>query len=182
MTISALAEDYLRWLEPQLKDEFVNQGETYWDLLRIMFDKDFDKDGVWLVPNDDNRLADGLDLRTEFCYAYHIRADALRSLKPASFLEVFIGLSRRLAFIAGGTPRGWAWQFLVNLELTRMTDPLSRYKVRRVNDIMDTVIQRTYQPNGLGGFFPLSWPEEDQRQVELWYQMAAYIDEIHPEH
>jgi hypothetical protein len=51
-----------------------------------------------------------------------------------------------------------------------------------VEDILDTCIWRTYQPDGQGGFFPLAWPEEDQTKVELWYQIAAYIDELHPEH
>lgn len=177
MMISTLVEDYLHWLAPQIRDEFVNRGETYWNLLELMFEKDY----VWLVPNDDNRMADGLDLRSEFCHDHRIRVNTLRSLKPASFLEVLIGLSRRLSFIAGGNPQGWAWQLLVNLELTHMIDPLSRYKARKVDDIMDTVILRTYRSDGLGGFFPLAWPEEDQREVELWYQMAAFIDEI-PEH
>jgi len=175
---SSLAEDYLQWLEPQIRDEFVNRGATYRHMLECMFDKDY----VWLVPNDDNRLQDGLDLRAEFCFSHNVQPDHVLTHKPSSFLEVLIGLSRRLAFVAGGTPQGWAWQLIVNLELPNMTDPLSRYKVRKLNDIMDTTIFRTYQPNGLGGFFRLSWPERDMRKVELWYQMAAYISEIHPEY
>lgn len=173
---NSLTEDYLYWLAPQIRDERTNK--TYWDLLTIMFEKEF----VWLVPNDDNRLQDGLDLRVDFCYAQHIRSDALRNLGPCSFLEVLIGLSRRLAFDTGGGAPGWAWQLLINLELHKMADPLGRARKHRVHDILDTVIWRTYNPDGCGGFFPLSWPDEDQRQVELWYQMSAYINELHPEH
>lgn len=176
-----LAEDYLRWLEPQIRDENDgNQDKTYWNLLVIMFEK------VWpdnaLVPNDDNRLADGLGLRVEFCYAHHVRQGALADLGPCSFLEVLIGLSRRLAFDAEGSAPSWAWVLLSNLGLQKMSDPLSRYNARKANDILDTCIWRNYQPDGCGGFFPLSWPEEDQRQVELWYQMAAWVNELHPEY
>lgn len=173
-----LSEDYLRWLAPQIRDEQYSQDKTYWDLLSIMFEKPFES----LVPNDDNRMVDGTDLRLEFCYSQNIRVDALKNLGPCSFLEVLIGLSKRLAFAAGGRAQGWAWQLILNLELSKMSDPLNRRKVRRVDDILDTVIQRTYDPDGCGGFFPLAWPDEDQTQKELWYQMAAYIDEIHPEH
>lgn len=153
------------------------QEETYWDLISVMFEKEF----IWMVPNDHNRLADGMDLRVEFCYAQHIRHDALDDLGPVSFLEVLIALSRRLAFAAGGEPPGWAWILVVNLELDKLFDPLSNRKLRKLDDILERVIWRTYAPDGSGGFFPLAFPEEDQTQKEIWYQMAAYIDEMHPE-
>jgi hypothetical protein len=178
-----LAEDYLRWLAPQIRDENDNGlDHAYWDLLVIMFDKEYPLQAAQLVPNDDNRLGDGLDLRVEFCYARHVRQGALADLGPCSFLEILIGLSRRLAFNVGGPPSGWAWTLLCNLELRRMTDPLSSYKARKIHNILDGCIWRNYQPDGTGGFFPLAWPEEDQRNVELWYQMAAWINELHPEH
>jgi len=172
-----LAEDYLNWLAPQIRDEH-DGSKTYSGLITLMFDKEF----VWLVPNDDNRLGDGLGLRVEFCYAHHIRQGSLARLGPCSFLEVLIGLSRRLAFDIGGEALGWAWTLVGNLELRGMSDPLSRRKIEKINNILDTCIWRTYTPDGSGGFFPLAWPEEDQRKVELWYQMAAWINELHPEY
>lgn len=176
---SALAEEYLHWLEPQIKDEYGAPGTpVYWDLVNALHDKEF----TWSVPNDDNRLVDGLELRAEFCFSQHVRVDALRSLGPCSFLEVLIGLSRRLSFHAGGQAPVWAWQLLNNLGLTDLADPLSRRHYRQVSDILDVVIRREYSPNGHGGLFPLIDTDEDQTQVELWYQMAEYIDEIHPEH
>jgi|RhiMetStandDraft_4_1073278.scaffolds.fasta_scaffold10688_3 hypothetical protein len=171
-----LTEDYLRWLIPQIRD--VEQSPTYWDLFRTMFEKEFE----WFVPNDDNRLQDGLELREEYCHDNHIRYGSLNYLGPACFLEVLIGLSRRMEFAAGGSARGWAWHFVENLELSRMTDPLTRRKQRKVDEILDTAIHRTYTPDGVGGFFPLAWPDEDQTQKEIWYQMAAYINELNPDH
>lgn len=171
-----LTEDYLRWLESQLRGKQVN--DTYWDLVWIMFNKEFS----WSVPNDDNRMADGRDLRLDFCYERNLPPETLNYLGEASFLEVLIGLSRRLSFDAGDHPQRWAWRLLDNLKLTKYADPLSPNRARRAKRVIDDCIRRDYRPDGVGGFFPLAWPDADQRQVELWYQMAAYIDELHPEH
>jgi hypothetical protein len=175
----SLSEGYLQWLGPQIRDEEnEGSGAQYWDLLSLMYEKEF----TWSVHNDENRLGDGLDLRTEYSRVTGASRADLLALGPCSFLEVLIGLSRRLEFSAGGSARGWAWILLGNLGLHKMVDPLNRRKVHKVDDILDTVIGRTYQPDGTGGFFPLAWPDDDQTQIELWYQMAAYIEELHPEH
>lgn len=176
---SALTEDYLRWLGPQIRDEhdgMSHPNRTFWDLISLMFDAQFYE----IVPNDQNRLEDGRALRIEFCRAADIPTNSMHYLGPnGSFLEVLIALSRRVAWTAGGrNAPGWAWVLLNNLELHRMTDPLSRTKERRAARIIDQCIRRTYSPDGTGGFFPLTHPEEDQTKVEIWYQMAAYVAEL----
>lgn len=176
-----LAGDYLRWLATQIRGEVDgNQGRTYDTLLTIMFEKEF----IWRIANDDNRLADGLDLRVDFCHQANVQmgdAGAFLSkahpVPPCSFLEVLIALSRRLEFNAGGSANGWAWELMTNLVLHRLGDPVGRSKARRIHDILDRCIWRNYEPNGVGGFFPLHHPNEDQRQVEIWYQMSAFIGE-----
>lgn len=176
---SSLSGDYLRWLGPQIRDE--ESQVQYWDLVSLLYEKEF----VWTIHNDENRLVDGMDLRAEYS---RVRGSSrgvineMRALGPCSFLEVLIGLSRRLEFAAGGNAPGWAWILLGNLGLHKMVDPLNKRKIQKVDDILDAVIWRTYNPDGTGGFFPLAWPDEDQTQIELWYQMAAYIEELHPEH
>jgi hypothetical protein len=166
----ALAEAYLDYLEPLVG---IEEGESYRGLLHMMHEKEF----VWFVPNDDNRLADGLEVRAEWFDAIGQAMD----MGPCSFLEVLIGLSRRMQWFTSESAEGWGWQFLINLGLDRMRDNLSRRKVSQIDDILDSVIFRTYAPDGTGGFFPLTHPKEDQRKVELWYQMSAYVNEIHPE-
>lgn len=173
----ALTEGYLRWLGSQIRD--ADESPTYWGLFSVMFEKKFE----WEVQNDENRNADGVELRAEYCYANHARQNALNPLGPnARFLEVLIALSRRMRFAAGGSAQQWAWLLICNLELQKLRDPLMPSKARKADDILDTVIWRRYNPDGCGGFFPLAWPDEDQTQKELWYQMAAYIGELHPEH
>lgn len=174
MSSQPLSEDYLRWLGTQIRgEEDGHPGRTYDGLLDIMHEKEF----VWLIPNDDNRVADGLSLRVEFCRKYGFSTDSLNDVGPGSFLEVLIGLSRRLSFAAGGNALGWAWVLMNNLALHRITDPVGRSKAHRAHDILDTCIWRSYSHDGVGGFFPLRRPTENQCQVEIWYQMAAYLDE-----
>lgn len=175
---SDLKEDYLQWLESQLRDEHVDSRKTYLGLTALMLDTPF----TWSVPMDDNREADGLALRVEFAHLEHIRQPSMEHLGPCSFLEVLVALSRRLAFVAGGNPAGWAWQLLSNLELHRLPDPFTRSKQHKASEIMLVAMNRTYLPDGTGGFFPLTRPDGDQTRIELWYQMNAFIAELHPEH
>lgn len=171
------AEDYIHWLEYQLRDEHSNWKHSYWGVTEAMFARPF----VQIVPLDGNRMADGMDLRVDYARLENIRPTLMPNLGPCSFLEVLVGLSRRLAFIGGGQAPGWAWHLMTNLELDLMSDPLTRPKERKVQGIMDTVINRTYSPDGTGGFFPLVRVEDDQTQIELWYQMNTYIQELHSE-
>lgn len=174
----ALKKDYIDWLGGELTRESRYPDRSYWDLIYKMFHTEF----TWSVDMDDNRLADGMELRDEFAEIHGISRRSTDAFGPCSFIEVLIGLSRRLAFVAGGTAPRWAWELLVNLRLERMWDHLSRSKMQTVEHILNTTIQREYESNGVGGFFPLAWPNQDQRQVELWYQLNAYVDELHRGH
>lgn len=159
-------QQYFEWLISQIN---VQGTRTFYDLFEVLFTIEFD----WTVPHDKNRVQDGLDLRTEFFNGKKIRLN-----KRATVLEVLIALSRRLAFIAGGRAEDWAWQLLANLRLNKMTDPFTENKARKVNNILETLIWRQYRDDGFGGFFPLNWPDQDQTQVEVWYQMQKYVSEI----
>lgn len=89
-------------------------------------------------------------------------------------LELFIGLSRRLSFQADGEPRAWFWQLMENLDLERFNDN-TQIPEEEVRKILDEVTGRTYKRNGAGGLFPLKKAHKDQRDVELWYQLNAYL-------
>jgi hypothetical protein len=158
-----LEDVYFEWLVSQIK---VKSDNSYDGLFERLHQKFF----AWTVPNDDNRAGDGIDLRYEFLgerdYAFQF---------GVSVLEVLVALSRRVAFNAGGNASVWAWKLITNLWLHKCTDPLTRRKEDRIDDILETLIWRTYSPSGQGGFFPLKRPKEDQTKVEIWYQMSAYI-------
>lgn len=167
-------EAYLRWLYHQVADAKARSPRrTYWSLFRVLYTKEF----IWLIPNDDNRVEDGRDLRNEFLDDHGMTPrDVGRDWMTmgCSFLELLIGLSRRLSFEAEGDAAEWFWHLLEMLELNEYNDA-RKIPEARVDDILDAVIWRTYQSDGLGGLFPLRMANEDQTEVEIWYQLNAYL-------
>lgn len=91
-----------------------------------------------------------------------------------SMFELLIGLSRRLSFEDDGEPRGWFWHLMDNIGLRIYSDAKMMSTVR-IDEILDRVIWRTYEYDGTGGLFPLKYPAKDQTEVELWYQLSAYL-------
>jgi hypothetical protein len=162
--------EYYHWLTKKID---IPNKKDYLDLFEIMHNVEF----VWTVPNDDNRVQDGLDLRPEFL---SIRGGGELNLGGATCLEVLIALSRRVAFIADGGHHSsrWAWVLLKNLTLHKFSDPLTPEKANRVNNILHDLIWRDYHPDGRGGFFPLQNPDIDQTKVEIWHQLNAYVSEM----
>ena len=93
-------------------------------------------------------------------------------------LEMIIALSRRASFEdeALETPVMWFWRLMHNLELEGHTDDVFEISIQEeVNETLDRLDNRTYSYDGSGGLFPLQHAHEDQRTVELWTQMSAYL-------
>jgi hypothetical protein len=160
--------DYFLWLIAQIGIPQRNRN-TYNDLFMRLYETEF----VWIVPHDDNRLQDGIELRYEFDGKNIDFSDM-----PVSMLEVLIALSRRVAWTTDRSPEFWAWQLLDNLRLTKSSDPLVGRKAERVEEVLEAVIWRTYDQDGNGGFFPLKYPRDDQTKREIWDQMNAYVNEM----
>lgn len=170
-----LDEVYLQWLYSQVAESEEHRKDlSYWKLLKQLFTTEF----LWLIPNDDNRLEDGKALRREFLSEQAIDP---RDVDPdwlelgCSVLELMVGLSRRLEFEAGGKSHYWFWVMMENIGLRSYHDGVRRYPRRHIDDVLQSIIFRQYNSSGLGGFFPLQIPLEDQRNVELWYQLSAYV-------
>lgn len=167
---------YFQWLCNFVTNEKYRVGR-YEHLLRSLLYKPF----KCFVPNDDNRATDGLELRGTFENEYGIEVlleDATSYIlyDECSILEMLIALSRKMAYITFDPIRENEpnvaesfWTMITNLNL-RPDDPENDNKIRALLD-------RTYMENGHGGLFPLKKYREDQRQVEIWYQMMAYIAE-----
>lgn len=165
------------WLYSQVGSvKLRNKSKSHWSLIKQLYTKEF----VWIIPNDDNRVEDGRDLRHEFLETCGIDgADSDWVGLGCSMLEMLIGLSRRLSFEAEGEPRVWFWHLIEMLDLEQYTDRVyNEAAEKRIDETLDTVIFRNYAPDGSGGLFPLNHPNEDQREVEIWYQLNAYLLEL----
>jgi len=160
--------EYYEWLVSQID---IPNGKSYSHLFERMHNLEF----VWTVPHDDNRVQDGLDLRNEFAGKKSL--DLI--LEGVTLLEILVSLSRRVAFSStNGTAPQWAWRLLKNLRLHKSHDPFNKARADRVDEILEVLVWRQYQPDGRGGFFPLNSPREDQTKIEIWKQMNAYVIEM----
>ena len=174
---SEISQAYFEWLIKQIRNRSM---KSYLGLFEILHNKEF----VWTVAGDQHRVRDAMDLRVDFL---NYRTDISRKdvaafkdemINSATMLELIISLSRRVSFNSfKGTPDEWAWKLLSNIGLNLKYDPLTDRAIRKIDEILDTVIWRTYDRHGVGGFFPVENHPDDQRQVELWYQMNYYLIE-----
>ena len=168
-----LDEDYLSWLESQVVSV---KSPSCWNLLKVLYTTEF----VWFIPNDDNRVEDGRMLRVEFFDGRGFQNEHDWMELGCSVLEMLVALSRRLSFEDEGEPSERFWELLENLGLNYYTDMYIHQHEdvwEEIQDKLDTLIWRTYDHKGRGGLFPLEHPAQDQRDVEIWYQMSAYIIE-----
>ena len=132
---------------------------------------------------DINRGADGLQLRVEFMNE-HGPWGSSSNRGPCTMLELLVGLAKRMGFLTYGEENHeqtgyYFWRMIENLGLNRVTDRLwgTINGAFFVEDAVWRVNERQYQPDGTGGIFPLRCPSVDQREVEIWYQMNAWLIE-----
>ena len=168
---------YLQWLGQYAGvSSSANPDRTYNLLCEQLYNKSFE----WSVPNDDNRIEDGLSFRQMFQLEY----DGDTPNDPAcSMLELMLGLADRLTFALSDISEDiqyWFGVLLDNAGLIQFTDMhyIDDYATgAEVDNILNRIIFRTYNRDGRGGFFPLDDPPEDMRGVELWYQLQSYAME-----
>lgn len=180
MVVATLDELYFHWLYEKVASlRFTNPTRTYKSLTKQLYAKEF----IWWVPNDDNRVEDGRDLRREFLEEKEIEiVDPNWMDDGCSMFEMIWAVCGDLAFESndGKTPRQWFWTLMENLDLRHFTDAYYEdHGVEKIQDVvdetLDRVIFRIYDHAGKGGLFPLQHPKCDQREVELWYQLNYYL-------
>lgn len=135
------------------------------------------------LPADKNRGMDGMQLRVEFMQQHGPQGSATNR-GPCTMLEFFVALAKRMSFLMNGNTgrhhtEYYFWKMMENLGLSSVTD--DRWYFTNgdffVEDAVWRVQNREYDYSGKGGIFPLKHPREDQRCVEIWYQMQAWLGE-----
>ena len=167
---ASLRTRYFQWLLKEIDYENVKkQSGDYLYLLQSLFEREF----YWDVPHDDNRAADGVKLRLE--------AGFVCDFGKCNMLEMMVAFARRIDkeilpdFDHGDNPARWFWMMIDNCGACKYDN--RHWDAEAVKYILSLVLYRGYGRDGNGGFFPLKNAKKDQRKVELWYQMQAYIIE-----
>ena len=151
------------------------ESKRYTLLLEHLWRKEY----YSILPNDQNRVKDGLFLRRE--------VNEGQDFGPCRVLEMLIALSRRMEFQLYGTDydktyKDLFWELVNNLDLIKF-DNIEAAKdamYLEIDHILTNWIERRYSPDGYGGVFPLNkWKKNDgkQTEVEIWYQMMLYLSE-----
>ena len=175
---SELDRAYLDWLYFQLVSPHEHHpSDTYRQLLQLLYQTQF----YILIDKDENRAEDGATLRDRFVVEEGIAVDADDEewfAMDCSVLELIFGVAERLAFETDKTVKSCFWELLNNLGIASHNDAwFDSWATVRIESKLHIFMERLYKYNGEGGLFPLKHPREDQSTVEIWYQMAAYLDE-----
>lgn len=172
-----IKREYFLWLSSLIKADKPRHDclEFVWSLHQ--------KEFYWSVPNDDNRAEDGKKLREAY-FRETSKNDCDCLDGPCSILEMIIGLAYRIDYILTDSEKGiriekWFWELINNLGLEQFSDndPYIQEKIARNDKILTRMLNRDYSRNGDGGLFPLKMLSDDQKKIELWYQMMSYLDE-----
>ena len=157
----AIHQDYKEWVisllgRPKIPMMFVD----------ILYNVEF----RWIIPEDRRRAEDGLNLRREYPKIRFLSEDDQN--RPCSVLEMLAAFAIRIDREWVGNP-GENRSYIVFDDMIRN---LSLTKAN-ANYVLDRWLNRDFHPDGRGSIFPLIHPTADQRHVEIWRQMLAYINE-----
>lgn len=175
MSVDEVRDVYFQWLCMIVKTDYTE--DDYSILLKHLHSREF----TWFVPNDDNRASDGQKLREMFIDELGLGDFELSALYgPCSVLEMIIGLAIRIDDIMDDMTDGshagkWFWELIHNLGVDTFSDAYGNHI--EIDIAVSDLLWRRYERNGNRGLFPLVRTNVDQRKVEIWYQMNAYLME-----
>lgn len=181
MTENLLRKKYFLWMCQIVDTDRKIHVGSYRSLLEKLNNIDF----YAILPMDENRADDGIELRYRFGRDCGYPASMIASMldvAPCSVLEMMVALALRGEHhvaedtIYGDRTGRWFWSMIKSMALTDQCDDMFDPAV--VQDSVHRMLERNYAANGRGGLFTLQNPREDLRHVEIWYQMMWYLSEV----
>ena len=181
MTKNELGREYFEWMYRLVNDTRCSKRQSYRKLLYYLNGIDF----TYILPMDENRAVDGVDLRYRFGYERSYEDAVIESClddRPCSVLEMLVALAVRCEeqimddMDAGNRTPQWFWGMIFNLGLRYMDD--GRFDLGYANNVTWALLNRKYKRNGEGGLFTVERCGRDLRSVEIWYQMCWYLDSV----
>ena len=182
---------YVDWLESFTIDERVDerQRRTYHNLIRTLWEIEYQPS----VGNDDDRAAEGLELRARYNdilakkagEGEFITPDVMDIFGKCRVLEMLIALSMRMYdFMQDmglyNSVSRWFWEIMENVGFDILDDTewglpdsaQSNSSKIFVNAICDEIMlgYGHWVDTKYGWFYLEDWPK-----IEIWYQMHAYL-------
>lgn len=157
--------------------------KSYHRLIAMLFDSKF----YPLMNTDDARVDDVYAMRSQYTDIVHMdpaSADGFvrQGFPSCSMLELMVALARRMEnHIMADSEYGdrtsqWFWEMVSSLGLSSMDD--SNFDDRLSGVVISQFVNREFAKNGCGSLFTIHNPDIDMRDLDLWYQMHAYINEL----
>ena len=169
---------YFDWMYSIVTDSG-RYNRNYKKLLNYLFQKDFN----YKHPMDSNRLEDGINLRYHYGTSRRYSSTEVANILdvfPCSILEMIVALSIRceesiMCDDIGDRTSKWFWEMIHSLGLENMHD--NYFNENFCDLVIRKFLDREYAYNGKGGLFTIQNPKQDMRNVDIWYQMCAYLNE-----
>lgn len=180
MMNSDIEQQYFNWMESLIRTR-KKSPNSYKKLLHHLYEREF----TYIIPRDENREADGINLRYRFGYEAGYEDVVITNeidIRACSVLEMMIALALRCEESMMSNPEygdrlgHWFWGMVDNLGLGEMSN--SVFDEHYADIALDRFINREYSPDGKGGLFTVKHPPKDMRNVEIWYQANWYFDEV----
>lgn len=178
---------YFDWLLRCLDPRGVREGVVY--VSSLLHNCTFKR----RVGRDENRAADGVNLRREFLGEFnddYFDQNVVNEflLQECTWFEMLARLSRDLDFLYEGGVLGRFYELTENMGLAPLfsfkayrSRQLEEFDQGRVNLVTDRIDNSEFDRRGRGGLFPLQAiaVEIDQRGKDIWEQHSYYfIEEI----
>lgn len=171
-----LENEYFEWLVDIVCHDRFAEGVSYRKLLMHLHRREF----TYIMPQDKNRAEDGINLRRRFFLSSGLDDESEYLDGTCSVFEMMIALAIRCEETIMDDPRfgdrtgHWFWSMVVNLGLGGMRD--DNYDRKVVDESINILLTRSYEPDGEGGLFKIRNCKHDLRKAEIWHQLCWYLD------
>ena len=159
------------------RSDFVKYNALIWTLVDIPFE--------YSHPMDENRYNDGIALRKEFeLLTEVVLEDEPGYREKCTVYEMLAALAARCEsqlmrnVALGDRSKTWFFEMLRNLDVLKWDFDHLQYNYKDdINEKIGRWLRREYEFDGRGGAFPLKNATENQKNVQIWGQMNAYLME-----